>query len=209
MRTNEKIRAPNLRVIDAEGNQVGVITRQEALDMARASGLDLVEVVSTSNPPVCKIIDYGKFRYDQTKREKENKKAQHQIKVKEVKLKPNISQNDFDVKLRRARDFLEKGNKVKITCMFRGREMAHTDVGRKVVRNFVESLEDIGTLETNMKLLGRNLIVIMAPGKRKSAPSSSSSASGSSSGAPKEVSKAPKALTNGASNGAAGTGEKK
>lgn len=168
MRTNDKIRAPKLRVIDAEGNQLGVINRHQALELAQEAGLDLVEVVATSNPPVCKIIDYGKFRYDQTKREKENKKSQHQIKLKEIKLKPNISANDFDVKRRRARDFLEKGNKVKITCMFRGREMAHTDVGRKVVMNFIETLEDIAVLETNMKLLGRNLLAVMAPNKTPS-----------------------------------------
>jgi translation initiation factor IF-3 len=130
-------------------------------------GLDLVEVVPTSKPPVCKIIDYGKFRYDQTKREKESKKAQHQVKVKEVKVKPNIDDHDLDVKQRRARDFLDKGFKVKLTCMFRGRENAHPEIGEAVVRRFCESLEDIATPESMPKRMGRTLTLVLAPGVKK------------------------------------------
>ena len=163
MRTNHEIRAPKLRVIGADGQQIGVVTRERALAEAEKAQLDLVEVVPNSEPPVCKIIDYGKYRYDQTKREKESKKAQVQIKVKEVKLKPNIDTHDFEVKLKRARDFLEKGNKVKVTCMFRGREMAHPEVGRRVVEKMVSALEDISMSEAPAKRMGRSLILVLAP----------------------------------------------
>lgn len=156
-----------MRVIGHEGEQIGVLALYEALDKAEALGLDLVEIVPGSNPPVCKIINYGKFRYDQTKREKENKKAQHQVRVKEIKLKPNIDEHDFQTKLRHARDFVSKGNKVKISCMFRGREMAHTEIGEAVVRRFCEQLEDVAASEASMKLLGRTLTVVLAPGAKK------------------------------------------
>lgn len=135
--------------------------------MADEDGLDLVEIVPTSTPPVCKIIDYGKFRYDQTKREKESKKAQHQVKVKEVKLRPRTDQHDFEVKVRKARDFIGKGNKVKITCMFRGREMAHPEIGQRVVQRMIEALEDIATCETPAKRMGRFLTIVVAPGVKK------------------------------------------
>lgn len=167
MRVNREIRVPNVRLIDQNGEQVGVVSLKEALDIAHEAGLDLVEISPTSNPPVCKIIDYGKFRYDQTKREKESKKAQHQIKVKEVKVKPNIDEHDFQTKLRHARDFILKGNKVKVTCMFRGREMAHTDIGRRVVQKFCEGLEDIAMPEAPLKMFGRALNVVLAPAKKK------------------------------------------
>lgn len=135
--------------------------------MAEEKGLDLVEIAANSTPPVCKIIDYGKFKYDQTKREKENKKAQHHVKVKEVKVKPNIDENDFQVKLRRGRSFLEEGNKVKLTCMFRGREQAHPEVGERVVKRYCSEVEDIGTPEAMPKRMGRFLTVVIAPGAKK------------------------------------------
>ncbi|MFT4554215.1 MAG: translation initiation factor IF-3 [Chlamydiales bacterium] len=163
MRINGEIRTPTMRVIGADGDQVGIISRREALDLAEKAGLDLVEIVAKSNPPVCKIIDYGKFRYDQTKREKESKKAQVQIKVKEIKVKPNIDTHDFDFKLKHAKQFLEKGNKVKITCSFRGREMAHPEVGRRVVEKMIEALEDFGTVEAPMKRMGRMLTTVLSP----------------------------------------------
>ena len=152
-----------MRVIGAEGDQIGVISLREALALASEAGLDLVEIVPNSNPPVCKIIDYGKYRYDQTKREKENKKAQVQIKVKEVKLKPNIDVHDFKFKSKHAREFLYKGNKVKISCMFRGRELAHPEIGERVVEKLVTELEDVGSIESPMKRMGRTLIVVLAP----------------------------------------------
>jgi len=156
-----------VRLIDVDGKQVGVVSIDEALRSAQDAGVDLVEIAANAVPPVCKVIDFGKFRYDQTKREKEHKKAQHQVKVKEVKLKPNINDHDFDVKLKRARDFLTKGNKVKVTCMFRGREMMHTEVGKKQVIKMCESLQDISTLENDPRLMGRNIIASLAPVGRK------------------------------------------
>jgi translation initiation factor IF-3 len=163
---NKDIRASSVRLIDAEGTQVGVVLIHEAREMARDAGLDLVEV-SSSNPPVCKIIDYGKYRYDQTKKEKENKKSQHQIKVKEVKLKPNIDEHDLMTKVNRAKDFLEKGNKVKVSCMFRGREMAHQNIGFEVVSRFIKELEEVGVPDSPLKWMGRFLNVVIAPVTKK------------------------------------------
>lgn len=167
MKVNREIRAPKVRVISHTGEQVGVLSLQEALARAEQEGLDLVEIAPGSVPPVCKIINYGKFRYDQTKREKESKKAQHQVKVKEIKLKPNIGEHDFEIKVQHAREFLEKGNKVKATCVFRGREMAHPEVGEKLMQKLVADLEDVSTSEAPLKLFGRSLIVVLAPGAKK------------------------------------------
>lgn len=167
MKVNREIRAPKVRLISHTGEQVGVVALHEALAMAEDAGLDLVEISAGSNPPVCKIINYGKYRYDQTKREKESKKAQHQIKVKEVKIKPNIDSHDLETKMRHARDFITKGNKVKITCTFRGREMVHTSIGEKLVKSVCDSLEDIATAESPMKMFGRALTVVLAPGGSK------------------------------------------
>lgn len=167
MKVNSEIRAPKVRVIDQVGGQVGVISLHEALAMAREQGLDLVEIVPGSNPPVCKIINFGKFRYDQSKREKESKKSQHQIKVKEIKLKPNIDVHDLETKTRHARDFLAGGNKVKITCTFRGREMMHPEIGEKIVRQMCQNLEDISLVESPPKMMGRMLLVVLAPGGKK------------------------------------------
>ncbi len=167
MRVNKQIRAPQVRVINSAGEQVGVITIEEALQLAAREGLDLVEIAPSAQPPVCKIIDYGKFRYDQTKREKESKKAQHVIKVKEVKVKPNIDTHDLETKLRHARDFLTKGNKVKVTCTFRGRERAHPEHGEKVIQSLVQALEDVGTVESPSILMGKTMILVMAPGPKK------------------------------------------
>lgn len=167
MRVNRQIRVPKVRLIDENGEQVGVVPTFEAQKRADDANLDLVEVVPTSTPPVCKILDYGKYRYDQTKREKESKKSQHQIKIKEVKLKPNIDDNDLLVKARQARDFLSKGNKVKVSCMFRGREMVHAQRGQALVQRFCDELADISTLEAPLKLMGRILQAVLAPGARK------------------------------------------
>lgn len=167
MRINQQIRAPKVRVISQTGEMIGVMTPREALTKAQEQGLDLVEIAATANPPVCKIIDYGKFRYDQTKREKESKKAQHQVKVKEVKFKPNISVHDFETKLRHAKEFLDKGNKVKITCMFRGREMAHPEVGEKVIERMLEELDEISQVESPPKRFGRMVTTVIAPASKK------------------------------------------
>ena len=167
MRINREIRAPRLRVISETGEQVGILTLSEALMRAERAGLDLVEISPAANPPVAKIIDYGKFRYHQQKKEKESKKSQVQIKVKEIKLKPNIDTHDLQTKLKQARDFLAKGNKVRVTCMFRGREMLHLDLGEKVIQQFCLDVSDIALLEAPPKLLGRAMSTVLAPsGKR-------------------------------------------
>lgn len=162
-RVNRQIRAPKVRVIGAEGDQVGILHTREALTMAQDAGLDLVEIAPNAEPPVCKIIDYGKFRYDQTKREKESKKSQHQVKVKEIKLKPNIDEHDFQTKLKKAQEFLEKGNKVKVTCWFRGREMAYPQLGKRVVDRMVEALQESAHVEAPAKMMGRSMICVLAP----------------------------------------------
>ena len=170
MRVNHEIRVPRVRVISAEGEQLGVLTIQEALAAAREAGMDLVEVVGTSVPPVCKIIDYGKFRYDQTKRERESRKAQHQVKIKEVKFGPNISIHDLEVKVRHAKEFLEEGNKVKFTCTFRGREITHPEVGDRLFADIVAQMDDISMVEAAPKFLGKILSMVLAPaGKKKKA----------------------------------------
>ncbi len=167
MKVNREIKAPKVRLITQTGEQVGVVPFHEAIAMAEEAELDLVEISAGSVPPVCKIMNYGKYRYDQTKREKESKKTQHQIKVKEVKIKPNIDSHDLETKTRHAREFISKGNKVKITCTFRGREMVHTEFGEKLVRNMCDALEDIAMPEAPMKLFGRALTVVLAPGGSK------------------------------------------
>lgn len=170
LRINREIRADRLRVISETGEQIGVLTLREALARAEEAGLDLVEISPTARPPVAKIIDYGKFRYMQQKREKDSKKSQVQIKVKEIKLKPNIDTHDFETKLKHAREFLLKGNKVRITCMFRGREMLHLDLGERVVRQFCQELSDISMIEAPPKLMGRSMSTTLAPSGKKPKP---------------------------------------
>lgn len=175
MKANREIRAPRVRLISQTGEQIGVVPLYEALARAEEAGLDLVEIVPGANPPVCKIIDYGKYRYDQTKREKESKKSQHQVKVKEIKIKPNIGEHDLNTKINHAREFLEAGNKVKVTCTFKGREMAHPEVGQKHINKICDDLEDIATPESPAKMLGRMLGLVLAPGtKKKKEPSKDS-----------------------------------
>lgn len=163
MKFNHQIRARSVRLIGSDGKQIGVVTTEEALNLAKAEGIDLVEVVPSAEPPVCKLVDYGKFRYDQTKRKKESKKTQHQVKVKEIKFKPNIDSHDLEFKTKKAYAFLEKGNKVRVVCSFRGREMLHKDIGHKVFKAFIEKLEEVGTPESSPKLLGRTLSCTVAP----------------------------------------------
>ncbi len=167
MKINREIRAPKLRVIDKDGNQLGILTLAEALTRAESAGLDLIEIAPSAEPPVCKIIDYGKYRYQLTKKEKENKKTQHQVKVKEIKVKPNTDDHDVEVKLRHAKEFIAKGNKVRLTCVFRGREMMHPEFGQSLIRRMIEELGDVASPESPAKLLGRNLSVVLAPGAKK------------------------------------------
>ena len=167
MKINREIRAAKVRVIDKDGSQLGVLSIGDALLRAEQAGLDLIEISASADPPVCKIIDYGKFRYQQTKKEKESKKSQHQVKVKEVKIKPNTDDHDLDTKLKHAREFIVKGNKVRLTCVFRGREMAHPEFGEKVIRRMCNGLADIAAPESPAKMLGRTLSVVLAPGAKK------------------------------------------
>jgi len=154
-------------VIDKDGHQLGVLTIMDAVSRAEHVGLDLVEIAPTADPPVCKIVDFGKYRYQQTKKEKESKKSQHQVKVKEVKVKPNTDDHDLDTKLRHAREFAVKGNKVKITCTYRGREMARPEFGMKIVQRMCDHLADVATPEAPPKMFGRALTVELAPGGKK------------------------------------------
>lgn len=167
MRINKEIRAPKVRLIGKDGKQVGIVSNLQAQAQAQQDGLDLVEISPNATPPVCKIIDYGKFRYQLTKKERENKKAQHQVKMKEIKVKPNIDDHDLQTKVKHAREFIEKGNKVRVTCMFRGREMAHPEIGERVVNKIIEGLQDIAQVEAEPKLLGRNLSLVLAPMAKK------------------------------------------
>jgi translation initiation factor IF-3 len=160
--------------VTESGEQLGILTLRDALAKAEEMGLDLVEIAPTAKPPVAKIIDYGKFRYHQAKKEKEGRKAQVQIKVKEIKLKPNIDTHDFQTKVKHARDFLVKGNKVRLTIVFRGREMLHIDLGQKVVDQFCRDLADISTVETPPKLLGRAISTVLAPGGKRPKPAAAS-----------------------------------
>ncbi len=171
LRVNREIRAANVRLIGKDGDQLGLMTVSQAQALAEKENLDLVEISPNATPPVCKIIDYGKFRYQQAKKEKEQRKAQVHIKVKEVKVKPNTDENDLQVKLKRARDFISKQNKVRITCVFRGREMQHTEYGRRIVSRMVEELVDIAHPEAFPKMFGRTLSVVLAPGQRKATKS--------------------------------------
>ena len=166
-RVNRAIRSPKVRVIDDKGSQLGVMSAFEALKLAEAASLDLVEISPNAHPPVCKIVDYGKFRYEQAKREKEQKKGQHQTKVKEIKIKPNIDEHDLQTKIKRARDFLSKGDKVRLTCQFRGREMAHPEIGRRVVEKFLSQVEDLGAKEAPLKMMGRMLSTVISPSSKK------------------------------------------
>lgn len=166
MRINRQIRAEKVRVIDDEGKQLGVMTLRDALEAAERVQLDLVEVAPNAEPPVCKISDYGKLRYEQSKKEKEGRKAQHVIKVKEIKVSATITEHDLDIKIRQARTFLEKGNKVKVSCFMRGREMARPEMGHAIVQRVAQELEDIGVAESQSKQLGRTMILILAPRPR-------------------------------------------
>ena len=175
LRINREIRALKVRVIDKDGGQVGVLTLAEALAKAEAVGLDLVEIAPSAEPPVCKIIDFGKYRYQLTKKEKEQKKAQHQVKVKEIKIKPNTDEHDIETKLKHAREFITKGNKVRLICVFRGREMLHPEFGQRIIKRMCDDLSDVAALEAPAKMLGRNLSVVLAPGIKKKTANSEKS----------------------------------
>jgi translation initiation factor IF-3 len=162
-RVNEKIRAPEIRLIGPEGENIGVVTPEKAMDLAFEAELDLVEISPNATPPVCKIMDYGKYKYEQQKRESEARKKQKVIEVKEVKFRPNTDTHDYDVKMRNVVKFLEHGDKVKVTLRFRGREMAHQDLGRELLQRVAGDVEGIGKVENMPKMEGRQMIMIIAP----------------------------------------------
>ena len=162
-RVNGKIRAREVRVIGTDGKQLGVLPLGDALNLARAAGVDLVEIAANANPPVCRLVDYGKYRYEQAKRDKESKKHQHATKVKEVQLSPKIDPHDLGVKIGHAIDFLCEDMKVKITLKFRGREMAHTEYGFQVVNKFLADITPYGHQDFEPKLIGRGINVMISP----------------------------------------------
>lgn len=163
VRVNGKIRAREVRVIGVDGKQLGILALGEALNMARANGVDLVEIAPNANPPVCRIVDFGKFRYEQAKRDKESKKHQHATRVKEVQLSPKIDPHDLSVKTEHAVDFLCEDMKVKVTLKFRGREMAHTEFGFQVIRKFLTDVAPYGHPDFEPKLIGRGINVMISP----------------------------------------------
>ena len=163
MRINEEIRAREVRVITADGEQLGVMSGRAAQQLAVERHLDLVEIAPTAKPPVCKIMDYGKFRYEQQKREKEAPKKQKTFDIKEVKLRPGIEDHDFNVKYKNAVRFLEDGDKVKVTIMFRGRELSHPELGEVLLNRMAQQLKEIAVVERVPKLEGKNMIMIVAP----------------------------------------------
>ena len=161
--TNEEIRDKEVRLISDTGEQLGIVSSQEALRMAEEQGLDLVKISPNAVPPVCKLMDYGKYRFEQTKREKEARKNQRVVEIKEVRMSPSIDVNDFNVKLRNAQKFLSEGNRCKVTVRFRGREMAHTSIGEELLKKFGESCAEVATVEKNPKLDGRHMTMFLSP----------------------------------------------
>jgi len=166
IRVNERIGVREVRVILEDGDeavQLGVLPTRDALAKARELGLDLVEVSPTARPPVCRIMDFGKYKYEQSKKAKQSKKRQHQVEVKEIKLRPKIEKHDYEFKKRHAIEFLEEGDKVKVTLMFRGREMAHADLGRKLMERLAEELKDVAKVESPPRQEGRTMLMFLAP----------------------------------------------
>jgi translation initiation factor IF-3 len=163
LRVNDRIRIKEVRVIAPDGSQLGILATEQALQQAYSMNLDLVEVAPEARPPVCRIMDYGKYRYEQSKKAREAKKKQTVIELKEIKLRPKTEEHDFQFKARHAERFLKEGNKAKITMMFRGREMVRMDRGKALLERFVETLKDSGVVEQAPKIEGRNMTLILAP----------------------------------------------
>ncbi len=162
-RINDRIRSPEIRLIGADGENVGVVTPARAMQMAEEAGLDLVEISPTAEPPVCKIMDFGKFKYETQKREAEARKKQKIIEIKEIKFRPGTDTNDYDVKMRSVFKFLEEGDKVKITLRFRGREMAHQDLGMQLLKRVEADVAEIGKIESFPRLEGRQMVMMIGP----------------------------------------------
>ncbi len=163
IRVNERIRVPQVRVIGDDGEQIGVLPVREALALAQSKNLDLVEVSPTARPPVCRIMDYGKFKYEQNRRARKAKKKQHQMQLKEIKMRPKIEDHDYGFKLQHAREFLLERDKVKLTVTFRGREMAHQDIGHKLIQRAIADLAEVATVESPPRSEGRTLNAVLMP----------------------------------------------
>ena len=165
VRRNELIHAREVRVIGAEGEQLGILQRNEAIAMAREIGCDLVEVSSNATPPVCRIMDYGKFKYEQQKKKQDAKKRQAVVQVKEIKVRPKTDEHDYETKLKHIRSFLEDGDRCKVTVFFRGREIVHKDRGSEILERIVKDLEDVGKVEQEPRAEGRTLQMLVVPKK--------------------------------------------
>ncbi|WP_322818245.1 translation initiation factor IF-3 [Tepidiforma sp.] len=183
-RINERIRVPEVRLIDEEGRQIGIVKTSEALAMARQRDVDLVEVAAQANPPVARLMDFGRFKYEQSKKEREARKHQVNVQLREVRMKPKIDDHDIDFKTRTAAKLLKEGDKVKITVMFRGREITHPQIGKALIDRVIKSLEHIATVEKEAALEGRHMTAILAPDKRKLAALAKAASAPSSAGAP-------------------------
>jgi translation initiation factor IF-3 len=162
-RVNQEINSPRVRLVDERGQMVGVVNRNDAITRAMEAGLDLVEVAANADPPVCKILDYGKFKYEEQKRKNEARKKQKVIEVKEIKLRPGIDDHDYDVKMRSMVKFIEEGDKVKVTMRFRGRELAHQDIGMNVLMRVKDDLDNVAKIEQLPRMEGRQMVMVMSP----------------------------------------------
>ena len=158
---NERIRVPEVRLIGEQGEQIGVVPTDDARDRAREAGLDLVEVAPSARPPVCRLMDYGKYKYELRKKQQKAKEKQHRIRIKGIRLRPKTDEHDFQVKLEHARRFLEQGNKVQVTLLFRGREMAHIELGRNLLQRFAEDLAEVSSVERYPKMEGRRMTLLL------------------------------------------------
>ena len=163
LQINEQIRDKELRVIDADGTQLGIMSLRQALEIAEQKNLDLVKIAPQANPPVCKIIDYGKYRFEQAKREKEARKNQRVVEIKEVRLSLNIDTHDFETKRNHALRFISEGNKVKVSIRFRGREMVHHELGQEIMQRFAGAMSEVANVEKPAKLEGRTMLMFLAP----------------------------------------------
>ena len=163
LQINEQIRDKELRVIDSDGSQLGIMSLRQAMEIAEQKNLDLVKIAPQANPPVCKIIDYGKFRFEQAKREKEARKNQRVVEIKEVRLSLNIDTHDFETKKNHALRFISEGNKVKASIRFRGREMGHPELGLEIMRRFADAMSEVANVEKPAKLEGRTMLMFLAP----------------------------------------------
>ncbi|WP_313952284.1 translation initiation factor IF-3 [Accumulibacter sp.] len=166
-RVNEEINAPEVRLVGEDGEALGVMSAREALSLAEEAGLDLVEIAPMARPPVCRIVDFGKFKYQEQKRQHEQRQKQKQVQVKEVKLRPGTDENDYQIKLRNMTRFLEEDDKVKVTLRFRGREMAHQDIGMRQIERIRADLQEVALVEQMPKMEGRQMIMVLTPSKKK------------------------------------------